>query len=536
MDWSGTRRRALALAGTGAALSALRVAAARAGGPLLSGLVVDNGGRPFSGDSERVTTLGAVPNPVEARLRFRLARRSRVTLDVLQTGQGVASEQPVSVAASALAKQQATFGPGVHEFVWRPDPALPARTYILRLTATPLLGLGHAASARAIVRLLGVDAGFATRSAQPGDTATLVVRTDATSLTLQMLRSGPETEPTYANGVINGSPVGAAQPVDWRAQHDHPGPIAVLVGADWSPGVYAAQLTAADGRVGFAPLIVRPVAPQHRVAVVMPTTTWQAYNFYDADADGWGDTWYAHWKTKVVDLTRPQSGRGVPYRYRSYDLSFQHWLAQTGKQVDVYADEDIERFVTPDALRAAYDLIVFPGHTEYVTTALYDLVEGFRDRGGNLMFLAANNFFRRVDRHGSRVTLIDEWRDLGRPEAALLGVQYIASDRGERHAPFTVVGADTAPWAFAGTGLGNGAQFGLYGIEIDARSPASPAGVQVLATITDLFGPGRSAEMTYYEHTSGAKVFSAGALNFGGEILLWPQTAQLLENVWQRLA
>jgi hypothetical protein len=42
--------------------------------------------------------------------------------------------------------------------------------------------------------------------------------------------------------------------------------------------------------------------------------------------------------------------------------------------------------------------------------------------------------------------------------------------------------------------------------------------------------------MTYYEHMSGAKVFSAGALNFGGEILLWPQTAQLLENVWQRLA
>ncbi len=42
--------------------------------------------------------------------------------------------------------------------------------------------------------------------------------------------------------------------------------------------------------------------------------------------------------------------------------------------------------------------------------------------------------------------------------------------------------------------------------------------------------------MTYYEHPSGAKVFSAGALNFGGQVLLWPQSAQLLENVWQRLA
>ena len=42
--------------------------------------------------------------------------------------------------------------------------------------------------------------------------------------------------------------------------------------------------------------------------------------------------------------------------------------------------------------------------------------------------------------------------------------------------------------------------------------------------------------MTYYEHASGAKVFSAGALNFGGQILLWPASAQLLQNIWQRLA
>ena len=171
-----------------------------------------------------------------------------------------------------------------------------------------------------------------------------------------------------------------------------------------------------------------------------------------------------------------------------------------------------------------------------MSTRLYDLVEGFRDLGGNLLFLSANNFFRRVDRRDHVLTLIDEWRDLGRPEAGLLGNQYLASDRGQKRAPFTVVGADLAPWAFAGTGLGNGSTFGLYGIEIDARGPASPAGTQVLATIPDLFGPGRSAEMTYYEHESGARVFSAGALDFGGQVLLWPQTAQLLANVWQRLA
>ena len=322
--------------------------------------------------------------------------------------------------------------------------------------------------------------------------------------------------------------------VDWRANRSQPGSIPVQIAGDWPTGVYFAQLTADDGRVGFAPIVIRPPAPSHRIAVVLPTSTWQAYNFYDADGDGWGDTWYSHWKTAIVDVTRPHPNRGIPYRYRSYDLQFQHWLVQRGKQVDMYADEDLEAFATPDALRAAYDLIVFPGHTEYVTGRIYNLIQGFRDRGGNLMFLAANNFFRRIDRNatGQHVKLIDEWRDLGRPESALLGVQYVASDRGQRHAPFTVVAADAAPWAFANTGLANGSQFGLYGIEIDARSPVSPPNTQVLATITDLFGPGRSAEMTYYEHTSGAKVFSAGALNFGGQILLWPQSATLLDNVW----
>ena len=41
--------------------------------------------------------------------------------------------------------------------------------------------------------------------------------------------------------------------------------------------------------------------------------------------------------------------------------------------------------------------------------------------------------------------------------------------------------------------------------------------------------------MTYYEHRSGARVFSAGALNVGGQMLLWPEATRLVENVWTRL-
>jgi hypothetical protein len=41
--------------------------------------------------------------------------------------------------------------------------------------------------------------------------------------------------------------------------------------------------------------------------------------------------------------------------------------------------------------------------------------------------------------------------------------------------------------------------------------------------------------MAYYETEAGARVFSAGALNFGGTIMLWPEVGLLLDNVWARL-
>ena len=533
--WRGSRARALGLGGLGALwlLTRGRAEAAASRG-LIRGLTVANDGLPYAGDGPRFATVSAKASRTTARFDFHLARRASVSLSILATGQGAASERPSVVAETTLREQDAVIRAGHRTLHWTPPPSLQPRTYIARVSARAP-GM-PAETMHTVVRVLGVEAAFATRSALPGDHTMLVVRTDAKTLGVQMLRSGPETEPTYANNEIKGVAVGDRLDVDWTAHANAPAPLQLDIGADWPSGVYAARLDADDGRVGFAPVIVRPPAPRARIAVAIPTSTWGAYNFYDADHDGWGDTWYARWKTRHADLARPHATRGVPYRYRSYDLAFQHWLAQTGKTVDTYADEDLDAFASPEALRASYDLIVFPGHTEYVSTRLYDLVEGFRDLGGNLLFLSANNFFRRVDRRDHVLTLIDEWRDLGRPEAGLLGNQYLASDRGQKRAPFTVVGADLAPWAFAGTGLGNGSTFGLYGIEIDARGPASPAGTQVLATIPDLFGPGRSAEMTYYEHESGARVFSAGALDFGGQVLLWPQTAQLLANVWQRLA
>jgi hypothetical protein len=287
--------------------------------------------------------------------------------------------------------------------------------------------------------------------------------------------------------------------------------------------------------------VVRPLQPgaSSRVLVVLPTNTWEAYNFQDVDGDGWGDTWYAGAPHQTVDLARPYTARGAPPRFYRYDLPFLHWLYWSGKGAEFVSDSDFESFRTGDDLARAYDLVVFEGHEEYVGAHEYDVAQRFRDLGGNLMFLSANNFFWKVDRNGSVLHRAGQWRQNGRPEAALIGAQYRANDDGRRQGLFVVQSATTAPWLWTGTDLVDGSTFGAfvggYGIEIDATTTDSPLGTMVLASIPDLFGPGVTAEMTYYETPAGAKVFAAGTLDFGGSSTFWP-VKQMLENVWARLA
>ena len=177
---------------------------------------------------------------------------------------------------------------------------------------------------------------------------------------------------------------------------------------------------------------------------------------------------------------------------------------------------------------------VFPGHHEYVTGHEYDAVQQFRDLGGNLAFLSANDFFRRVDLHGNQMTLIGLWRNLGRPEASLIGVQYRGNDEGEHRAPWTIRNVEAAPWLFTGTGLSDGMPLASGGIEIDETAASSPKSVSVLADIKNLFGPGYTAQMTYYETSRGAKVFAAGAFTLAGAASQ-SDVSQLLENLWSHL-
>ena len=378
-----------------------------------------------------------------------------------------------------------------------------------------------------------VEAAFQGESIKQGTVASLVLFNRARGLTLQILRTGPEHTPTVGNSELQGVPVTPVKAIGSGA----PGRLVHVQIGNWPSGVYFARLTAADGRVGFAPIVVAPRhLGEHRVAVVEPTLTWQAYNLRDDDGDGKGDSWYADWSKHVVRLDRPYLDRGVPYHFRSYDLPFLHWLSWTGRGADYLSDADLDAVTNPHALTAAYDLIVFPGHHEYVTTHEYGLVKGYRDLGGNLAYLSANNFFWQTVRHGRTIERTSQWRDLGRSEDSLIGTEYRGNDRGEHRGPWIVRDLAAAPWLFAGTDLSKGSTFGNGGIEIDKTESGSPRDVHVIAEIPDLFGPGFTAQMTYYETPAGAKVFAAGAFTLAGSVIGDPTVGQLLANLWDKLS
>ena len=528
---------------TGLAALALLLAPALAGSapaalvpPRLLGLSVSNGGHPFLGDTRQLATVS--PNGDgfrdQALIRFRLDRAATVRMQVVATG---AARSPVRVVWQTKRR----FAAGAQRLLWKPGPRTPSRTYLLRFVvrgpdgSSRVYGFEPPRRGRVtsglVVRVLGIDVAFLERSYARGGTTQVSIAADARTIRLQFLSywadTGARDSKTGAVAVM------PPLPLDWRNYRSAPHVVSVGRAGAWPSGLYFLRVLAADGRVGYAPIVLRPRRlGEHRVAVVLSTNTWQAENLADENGDGWGDSWNVSGAIRRVDLRRPYLGPGLPQRFRRRDLAFFSWLERTHKEADYLADDDLARVQSGDVLRRAYDLVVFPGHEQYVTEHAYDVIRRFRDLGGRLMFLSAQNFFQKVRREGPFLRRGPLWRRLGRPEAGLVGVQYGASGRKQK--PYLVQGAGGEPWVFAGTGLANGSAFGRFGIAIDARAPSSPSGTTVLARIPRAIG-NRDAEMTLYRTSAGARVFAAGTIDFAASLGL-PAVSQLVDNVWARFS
>jgi hypothetical protein len=86
--------------------------------------------------------------------------------------------------------------------------------------------------------------------------------------------SGARPEASCSHNEPRGVPVTPPRAVDAV----HPGETPHMRIGDWPTGLYFARLVARNGLVGFAPFVVCPHRlGEHRVAVVLPTLTWQAF-------------------------------------------------------------------------------------------------------------------------------------------------------------------------------------------------------------------------------------------------------------------
>ena len=272
----------------------------------------------------------------------------------------------------------------------------------------------------------------------------------------------------------------------------------------WPTGLYAASLR--DGRRhGWAVLVVRPRRlGAHRVAVVEPTNTWQAYNFRDVDGNGVGDTWYADPCYNGVDLTRPFLRHGVPPHFRDYDLGFLRWLARSGHRADFLSDDDLERLERRRGSRGSTTSSSSPA-----TRSTWRRTPGTRSRGTATSAATSRSSRRTTSSTGSSAAARGSTgRAAGATSAAprprSLGATYVGwFENRYPNRPYVVTGAQRLRGSSAAPASRTATASAPTGSRSTSGQPARRRARSCSPRSQNVFGPGRSAEMTYYADAAG---------------------------------
>jgi len=287
----------------------------------------------------------------------------------------------------------------------------------------------------------------------------------------------------------------------------------------WPSGLYTVVVRTIDGGTNI-PFVVRPASATGKVAIIAASMTWQAYNI-------WGG------RSLYKDSGGSFAGRSYAV---SYDRPYDHalWGAPIAMGFDVpvarIADEvgiDHVWFTNADIARdpsllAGARAVVSTGHDEYWPQQYRKALITARDAGTDLAFLGANAGYWRVALKGDAVYCAKDaaiqpknvrWRDLGKPESAVVGMLY---DAFPVAGPMVVRDPDFV--LFDGIRLQAGSSFpGLIGVESDRYYPGhqTPADIEVptLSPI-ECRGKGTWSTMTYYSVPSGASVFATGTMSW----------------------
>lgn len=329
--------------------------------------------------------------------------------------------------------------------------------------------------------------------------------------------------------------------------------VAVGTGSSWPSGVYASQLKSPQGKEHNVMFVVRPSAPQRQLAVLVPTNTYTAYNFWGGHnqyTTGQGGA------QRTVSMQRPNTGTSWDNVYRTSpgiidhllhsDLQLLRWMTSKSIGYDCYADTDLHAtgasWLRTPAQGGNYKALVLTSHPEYFTQTARDNLVAFQNNGGRIIYLGGNGIYERMrytsDGHaivfrrtdGSR----DVYADSGQSEAQILGVSHYQPTY-MSFSPYQVRDTGNNPFT-PGTGLSVGDIFGTpsyniaaSGWEVDRRQVDVPGSVLIAEGLNKTGG----AEMLYVPPVATKGwVFSAGSLTLTASVPTDTSLQKLLQNVF----
>jgi hypothetical protein len=323
---------------------------------------------------------------------------------------------------------------------------------------------------------------------------------------------------------------------------DWPSAYTLAVPGEWTSGYYLAVFETRDGLRSCTPFVVRDDKRRPDFMVVLPFTTYQAYNFWPADGKTAKNLYHGYLpdgtigglpeRAFQVSFNRPYSGTGMP-AWSELDVATVQWAEAAGYDVAYATSLDLHEGRVGPATA-----LIFPGHDEYWSGNMRAAVEKAFDQGTHTAYLAANNVYWhiRVSTDGRLVTCYKDdpdpapdehgptctWRTIGahysQAEQKLVGVQYC----GMLSKPVPLVVSNPSHWMWSGTGVRAGDEIkDLVAVEADSHYPSIKLSYKCKQTLLshspfqDTMGRGNKVQNTSVSvKHDGTIMFCAGTFHW----------------------
>jgi len=320
----------------------------------------------------------------------------------------------------------------------------------------------------------------------------------------------------------------------------------LAVPTTWTSGIYLAHLIDAPYE-NYIIFCVRDDTRQAALLYQQPVGTYQAYNTWGGRSLYTSETGVAATK---VSFDRPYStGYAAFETYGStpgFESHFVHWLERSGYDVTYTTSVDVN---DNGSALLQYKGVIIAGHDEYWSKPVFDAAQAARDAGVNLAFMGANTAYWQIRYEASSSGVPDRvvvcyrdanadpnpdptlktinWRDLGRPEQQLIGIQYGLFNDWTANTAYVV--SDSSNWVFGdSSGFVDGSKVPrIVGQEVDYVDANYLLPVNLTHTVLSLSNfvaadtSSWFAQSSIYQAPSGAWVFATGTLSWTWVLENW---------------